>query len=73
MTDEGYFMPMWNGICIRITIGRMFSSVYVVFGIESIKKLVLIYHIAGKFGGGEFGKFGESSVIRQTKIIQIST
>ena len=28
------------------------------------------YRIAGKFGGG---KFGESSVIRQTKTIQIST
>ena len=29
-----------------------------------------IYHIAGMFGGGKFGK---SSMIRQTKTIQIST
>ena len=28
-------------------------------------------YIAGKFGGGKFGEFGESSVIRQTKAIQI--
>ena len=28
---------------------------------------------SGKFGGGKFGDFGESSVIRQTKTIQIST
>ena len=31
------------------------------------------YHIVGKFGGGKFGKFGESSVIRQCKTILIST
>ena len=31
------------------------------------------YHLVGKFGGGNFGKFGKSSMIRQTKIIQIST
>ena len=31
------------------------------------------YHIAGKFGGGKFGEFGESSVIRQTKTLKIST
>ena len=30
-----------------------------------------MYLIAGKFGGGKFGKFGESSVIHQTKTIQI--
>ena len=30
--------------------------------------------IAGKFdGGGKFGEFGELSVIRQTKTIQINT
>ena len=33
---------------------------------------VLNYCIAVKNGGGKFGEFGESSVIRQTKIIQIS-
>ena len=27
----------------------------------------MYYRTAGKFGGGKFGKFGESSVIRQTK------
>ena len=32
-----------------------------------------IYHIAGKFGGGKFGEFGESSMIHQTKTIQLST
>ena len=31
------------------------------------------YHIAAKFGGGKFDKLSESSMIRQTKIIQIST
>ena len=31
------------------------------------------YCIAGKSGGGKFGEFGESSVIHQTKTIQIST
>ena len=31
------------------------------------------YHIVGKFGGGKFDEFGESSVIRQTKTIQLST
>ena len=31
------------------------------------------YHIVGKFGCGEFGKFGKSSAIRQSKTIQIST
>ena len=31
------------------------------------------YRIAGKFGGGKFGEFGELSMIRQTKTIQIST
>ena len=35
--------------------------------------ILAIYGIAGKFGGGKFGEFGESSVICQTKIIQIST
>ena len=33
---------------------------------------VLNYCIAGKFDGEELGEFGELSVIRQTKIIQIS-
>ena len=28
-----------------------------------------IYHIAGKFGGKKFGKFGKSSVIRQTNLV----
>jgi len=32
-------------------------------------RLLKAYRIAGKFGG----KFGESSLIRQTKTIQIST
>ena len=31
------------------------------------------YRIAGKLGGRKFGKFGKSSVIRQTKTIQINT
>ena len=31
------------------------------------------YHIAEKFDGGKFDEFGKSSVIRQTKTIQIST
>ena len=35
-----------------------------------LKSNLLDYHIAGKFGGGKFGK---SSVIHQTEIIQIST
>ena len=34
---------------------------------------VCMYCIAGKFGGGKFGKFGESSMICQIKTIQIST
>ena len=38
-----------------------------------LKKQVHLYHIAGKFGGGKFGEFYESSVISQTKTIQIST
>ena len=29
--------------------------------------------IAEKFGGGKFGEFGKSSLIYQTKTIQIST
>ena len=36
-------------------------------------KKITHYHIAGKFGGGKFGEFGESSVIHQTKTIQVST
>ena len=33
-----------------------------------------LYRIAGKFGkGGKFGEFGESSMICQTKTIQIGT
>ena len=35
--------------------------------------VVAVYCMAGKFGGGKFGEFGESSMIRQTKTIQIST
>jgi len=35
--------------------------------------MIMSYHIAGKPGGENFGEFGESSVIRQTKTIQIST
>ena len=31
------------------------------------------YRIVGKFGGKKFGKFGESSMICQTKTIQILT
>ena len=31
------------------------------------------YRIAGKFGGGKVSEFGESSVFRQTKTIQLST
>ena len=31
-----------------------------------------MYRIAGKVSGGMFGEFGESSVIRQTKTIQLS-
>ena len=31
------------------------------------------YCMEGNFGGGNVGEFGESSVIRQTKPIQIST
>ena len=31
------------------------------------------YRIVEKVGGGKFGEFGESSVIHQTKTIQIST
>ena len=27
------------------------------------------YHIAGKFDGGKFGKFGKSSVIHQTNLV----
>ena len=33
----------------------------------------LYYCTVGKFGGVEVGEFGESSVNRQTKTIQIST
>ena len=33
----------------------------------------LYYHIVGMFGGGKFGEFDESSVISQTKTIQISS
>ena len=33
----------------------------------------IVYCIAGKFGRGKFGEFGEFSAIRQTKTIQIST
>ena len=32
----------------------------------------MLYRIAGKFQGGKFGEFGESSVIHQAKTIQIS-
>ena len=38
-----------------------------------MKKLKYNIPYSGKFGGGEFGDFGESSAIRQTKTIQIST
>ena len=33
----------------------------------------MLYRIARKFGGGGPDEFGESSVIRQIKTIQIST
>ena len=33
----------------------------------------MLYRLAGKFGGGKFGEFGESSMIRKPKTIQIST
>ena len=33
----------------------------------------ITYHIAGKFGWGKFGEFGESSVICQNKTIQLIT
>ena len=33
----------------------------------------MAYCIVGQFGGGKFGEFGESSVIYQTKTVQIST
>ena len=35
--------------------------------------IVQTYHIWEKFSGGKFGKFGELSVIPQTKTIEIST
>ena len=33
----------------------------------------MLYCIAGKFGRGKFSEFAKSSVITQTKTIQIST
>ena len=35
--------------------------------------IFLNYRIMGKYGRGKFGEFGESSMIHQTKTIQIST
>ena len=35
--------------------------------------VVAVDYMVGKFGGGKFDEFGESSMIRQTKTIQIST
>ena len=35
--------------------------------------MIANYRIVGKFCGGKLGEFGELSVIRQTKIIQLST
>ena len=34
---------------------------------------IAMYRVAGKFGSSKVCKFGESSVIHQTKIIQNST
>ena len=40
-------------------------------GIKDVSSLLIyvamLYHIAGMFGGGKFGEFGESSVIHQLK------
>ena len=33
----------------------------------------MTYHMEGNFGGGNVGEFAESSLIRQTRTIQIST
>ena len=32
-----------------------------------------IYHTADKFGGGNLGEFGKSSLIHQIRVIQICT
>ena len=37
MNDDSYYMSIWIGISIRITIGKIFSSVYV-FSIKTIGK-----------------------------------
>ena len=41
--------------------------------IKFTKLLWIYYRMEGNFGGGNIDEFGESSVIRQTKTIQIST
>ena len=37
-----------------------------------VPAITYVYRIVGKFGGGKFGEFDESSMIRQAKIIQIN-
>ena len=41
----------------------------VIFG--HVRLIILSYHIAAMFGGGKFGEFGKSSMISQTKIINL--
>ena len=36
-----------------------------------VRLIILSYHIAAMFGGGKFGEFGKSSMISQTKIINL--
>ena len=41
--------------------------------IQTQTQIYADYRMEGNFGGGNVGEFGESSVIHQTKTIQIST
>ena len=38
MTHESYLISIWIGVCIGITVSKIFSFVYTVLGIESIEK-----------------------------------
>ena len=55
---------------VIVTTSKDKKSIYIIY--IYIYIYVCSYHIVGKFAGGKFGKFDESSMFHQTKTIQIS-
>ena len=65
----GFDKPLWHTIGLTKTLMIHLEDLLLHFGTTYFSPLVeILYRIVGKFGN-----FGESSVIRQTKTIQIST